>query len=175
LSYSPVTTFPNASPSSASSSSLAAPASLPSAPPKPSLSSTTPPTSLLTTPPHPPPTASSPLSRCPRHPILPRLLSLRQRPPALALSPASNSFGNSGVSSSGSRLNDVILLPLFSFVLHCYYAKVFQSLLKGKGKKCTFGCQICFSFQREVFSKPWTMVAECDDRVRSSTAVRVSL
>ncbi|WVZ16698.1 hypothetical protein V8G54_009680, partial [Vigna mungo] len=46
--------------------------------------------------------------------VLPRLLSLQRRPPS---SNSIDSFRNSGASSSGSPLNDVVLLPLFSFVL----------------------------------------------------------
>ncbi|WVZ01881.1 hypothetical protein V8G54_022687, partial [Vigna mungo] len=145
---------------------------LPSSPPKPSPSPTTPPpTSPSTTPPQPPLPLLHPLPRRPQRPVLHRLLSLRRRPPALALSPASNSidsFENSGASSSGSRLNGVVLLPLFSFVLLLLLYQGFSISFERVREKHTFGLQICFSFQR----RQRAATAECGgSRVRQSLRV----
>ncbi|WVY94011.1 hypothetical protein V8G54_033099, partial [Vigna mungo] len=157
LSYSPIMSSPSGSPSLTSSSSPAVPASLPSSLPKLFSSPTTPqPTSPSTTPVHPPRPLLHPLPRHPRHPVLPRLLSLRRWPPALALSPRratpSTPSGTQVHPPPAPASMTSFCSPSSPSFFH--YAKVFQSLLKGKGKKRTFGLQICFSFQREVFSEP---------------------
>ncbi|BAT90612.1 hypothetical protein VIGAN_06188100 [Vigna angularis var. angularis] len=82
--------------------------------------------------------------------------------------PAGNSidsFWNSDASPPAPVSTASFFSPSSPSFFHCYHAKVFQSLLKGKGKNV--GLQICFSFQREVFLEPessTTAAGNCDGK-----------
>ncbi|WVZ25890.1 hypothetical protein V8G54_004434 [Vigna mungo] len=124
-------------------------------------------------PPHPPRPLLHPLPRRPRRPVLPRLLSLRRRPPALALSPRQQLHRLlRGLRCVLLRLplNDVVLLLLFSFVLSLLLCQGFSISFEREREKHTFGLQICFSFQREVYDggrafNSSTSAECCDDKV----------
>ncbi|WVY90888.1 hypothetical protein V8G54_036402 [Vigna mungo] len=142
-----ITSSPRTSPSPTSSSSLAAPASLPSLPPKPSSSPTTPPpTSLLTTPPSPtstssPPPSSSSTTSNPSLTTLSSAPASRSRPLPPSSTP-STLYGTKVCPPPTSASTTLFCSPYSPSFFHCYYVKVFQSLSKEKGKNVSLGCNL---------------------------------
>ncbi|WVY99841.1 hypothetical protein V8G54_025911 [Vigna mungo] len=139
------------SPSPTSSSSPAAPASLPSLPPKPSPSPTTPPpTSPSTTPPSATPTSSPPPPSPSTASFLDYSLFGDDLPPSPSPPPATPS------TPSGTQVRPPpapvstasFCSPLFSFVLPLLLYQGFSISFERVREKRTFGLQICFSFRQ---------------------------
>ncbi|WVY98633.1 hypothetical protein V8G54_030784 [Vigna mungo] len=158
LSYSPITW----SPSPTSSSSTAEPVSLLSSPPKPSSSPTTPlPTFPSTTPPSRTLTSSPPPPSPPTKSFLYHSLFGNGFPPSPSPPPATPS------TPSGTQVRPPLTpvstvsfcFPSSPSFFHCYCAKVFQFLLKRKGKNVPWVADLLLFPARSILNT-LTMVKE---------------